>query len=147
MGNEQSAPTPRRPQNKLSKPRTNNNLTSNLLNIKTSNPTTRQNSVSTNASPTKTRYSVIPIEEFVREAGEKRKEETTQRKRMSIFRSKSAQEKPKLRLEVGVESSSVEPSPLEQPNPRWSRRPRERGTPVIFELTGDEPYSESPIEM
>jgi hypothetical protein len=147
MGNEQSAPTSRRAQNKLSKPRTNNNSTSNLLNVKTSNPTTRQNSVSTNASPTNIRYSVIPIDEFIRGAGEKRKEETTQRKRMSIFRSKSAQEKPKLRLDVGVKSSSVESSPLEQRNPRRSRQRRERGTPVIFELAGDEPDSESPVEM
>jgi hypothetical protein len=147
MGNEQSAPTPRRPPNKLSKPRTNKNSTSNLLSIKTSNPTTRQNSVSTNASPTRTRYSTIPVEVLAGEAAQKQKEDTTQRKRMSLFRSKSSQEKPKLQLEVGVEPSSVEPSPLEQPNPRWSRQPRERGTPAIFELAGDEPYSESPTEM
>jgi hypothetical protein len=147
MGNEQSAPMPRRPPNKLSKPRTNNNSTSNLLSTKTSNPTTRQNSFSTNnASPERTRYSVILVEEVAGEAGEKRKEETTQRKRMSLFRSKTSQDKPKLRLEVSVETHSAEPSPLDQPNPWWSRPPKERSTKRDFELAGDEPYYESPTE-
>jgi hypothetical protein len=135
MGNEQSAPLPRRPPNKLSKPRTNNNSALNLPNTKTSNPTTRQNSVSTNASP---RYSAIPIEALPREAGEKGKEETVPRKRLSLFRIKSSQDKPQLPVEIAAETHSAEPSLLDQPNLRWSKPPRERGTQRNFELAGDD---------
>lgn len=155
MGNEQSAPLPRRrPPNKLSKPRTNNTSTSNLLNLnpKPPIPTTRQNSVSTNSSPTKTRYSFTPIEGFAGEAGDRWRDDQpvqAQRKRMSLFRSKSSQEKPKLHLNTGLELGSPEPSPLsplDVPQPRWSSL-RERGAPIIFEMGAGENYNDSPVDM
>ncbi len=147
MGNEQSAPLPRRPPNKLSKPRTNNNSTSNLLSAKTSNPTTRQSSVSANVSSTRSRYSTILVEVVPGEAGENRNEETTQRKRMSLFRSKNSQDRLKLQLDVSVETHSAEPSLLDQPDPRWSGPSRERSSQRLFELAGEEPYLDSATEM
>lgn len=150
MGNEQSAPVSRRLPNKLSKPKTNNTSTSTLLNVnsKPSNPATRQNSVSTNSSPTKVRYSFTPIEGFAGEAADRWKDEPVQRKRMSLFRSKSSQAKPKLHLRTGFDPNSPEPSPispLDQPLPRWSSL-RDRGNPVSSEMSREDHY-ESPVEM
>lgn len=128
MGNEQSAPTPRRPTNKLSKPRTNNHSNANVPDRRASAPVSRRNSVyslSTNGSPTKTRDSTIPAE--LGETEPIRKEEKS-RKRMSLFRSKSA--KPQSRMpeeDTNVVKSIVEPDPFEPPSHRWSRDPRARG--------------------
>jgi hypothetical protein len=150
MGNEQSAPVSRRPPNKLSKPKTNNASNSNLLNLNTKPPnaTARQNSVSAGSSPTKVRYSFTPIEGFAGEAADRWKDEPVQRKRLSIFRSKSSQEKPKLHLTTAFDANSPEPSsvsPLDQPTPRWGSL-RERGTPILSDMAGEDHY-ESPVEM
>ena len=153
MGNEQSAPLGRRPQNKLSKPKTNGAI-SNLLSLNSnhSNPTTRQNSVST-ASISHTPYNFTPIEGFAGEAADRwRDDQPVQRKRMSLFRSKSSQDKPKLHLTTGLEPNSPDPSPLssldQPPLPRRSRGSslKERGSPVMFKLGGEEP-NESPVDM
>lgn len=156
MGNEQSAPLGRRSQNKLSKPKTNAS-TSNLLNLalnsKSSNPTTRQNSASDVSLSTNTRFNFTPIEGFAGEAGDKWKDDQpSHRKRMSLFRSKSSQDKPKLRLNTGPDPDSPDPSPLsplDQPLPRWSRGRSlsERSSPVLAKVGGEEPYSQSPIDM
>lgn len=142
MGNEQSVPAPRRPPNKLSKPRTNNNSSANLLSTKSA-PASRRNSVTTNNSPTKTRYSIVPVE-LPPEPVERKKEET-QKKRRSLFRSKSAQPKSQRHEpESDVGKESAEPSPIEQSH-RWSRQSRPRGDSVTFE-SGDEGF-EMPLEM
>ena len=155
MGNEQSAPVSRRPPNKLSKPKTNNASSSNLLSLNTKppnppnppNPTARRNSVSASSSPTKVRYSFTPIEGFAGEAAERWKDEPVQRKRLSLFRSKTSQEKPKLHLTTGFDANSPEPSPdspLDQPAPQWGSL-RERGTPILSDAAGEDHY-ESPVE-
>jgi hypothetical protein len=151
MGNEQSGPVSRRPPNKLSKPKTNNASSSNPLNLNTkppnSNPTPRRNSESASSSPTNVRYSFTPIEGFAGEAAERWKDEPVQRKRLSLFKSKSAQEKPKLHLTTGFDADSPVPSPvspLDQPTPRWGSL-RERGTPILSDTAGEDHY-ESPVE-
>lgn len=139
MGNEQSAPTPRkrleRPANKLSKPRTNNHSNANLLE-RYSVPPSRRNSVSTNGgSPIKNRDSVVPVDgDGLLEAVEERKERG-KFKRMSLFRSKSAkpQSQEEVRKEVEV---AVEPDPIEQQaSHRWSREPRVRTNSVTSQST------------
>lgn len=128
MGNEQSAPTPRRrPANKLSKPRTNNHSNANLLDRRASAPPSRRNSVSTNGSPTKNRDSAIP--DNVLEAIDGKKEEKS-RRRMSLFRSKSARPQSQTLDVSDVGRSSVEPSLVDEPTHRWSREPRVRGNSV-----------------
>lgn len=159
MGNEQSVPLGRRPPNRLSKPKTNNS-TSNLLSLglsnpKLSNPATRKNSVASNSSPTtKTPYNFVPIEGFAGEAGDRWRDAqpTQQRKRISLFRSKSSQDKPKLSLKTGLELNSPEPSPLSSidrpPLPTRWRSNSERGSPVTFETGGEETsYYEPPVDM
>jgi hypothetical protein len=149
MGNEQSAPAPRRPPNKLSKPRTNNNSTANLLDTKKPPIASRRNAVSTNASPTKERWSRSPGDVLAGEAVQV--EETKQRKRMSLFRSKSTQPQSKstigLGLDTGIASQFVEPSPVEQPVQRWSRLPRESGNSEGFDMHAEEAYREQPVQM
>ena len=151
MGNEQSAPVSRRPPNKLSKPKTNNASSSNLLilNAKPPNPspTARRNSESASSSPTKVKYSFTPIEGFAGEAAERWKDEPVQRKRLSLFRSKTSQEKPKLHLTTGFDADSPVPSPvspLDQPTSRWGSL-RERGTAILSDTAGEDHY-ESPVD-
>jgi hypothetical protein len=132
MGQEQSVPAPRRAQNKLSKPRTNSS--GNLISKIPGTPS-RQNSQSNNGSPTKSRQSLLfPAD--VSEAGEKKEEK--QRKRMSLFRSKSSQAKEKkfeLEVDTGVERVFVDPSPVERPVRRHSR-----ANSVTFEEQAEENY-------
>ncbi len=145
MGNEQSAPTPRRPANKLSKPRTNNHSNPNLLDRRASAPASRRNSISTNDSPIKTRDSAIPVDALGAEAVEGRKEQRT-RRRMSLFRSKSA--KPQSRQEeatIEQDRSSVEPSPIE-PTHRWSREPRVRGNSVATQSSVEPSLNDLPLK-
>lgn len=137
MGNEQSVPAPRRPQNRLSKPRTNNNSSANLLNTKSAPQSRRNSIISTSASPIKSRHSIVPVL-----APEEPKKEEKQKKRRSLFRSKSAQPKPQC-PEAGseVEDVSVEPPTIEAR--RWSRQPRARES-VAFESREE---AEAPLEM
>jgi len=83
----------------------------------------------------------VPPEAIMGEAVEERKEESTQpqRKRMSLFRSRSSQGKPspKLELEKGVETEFAEPSPVEQSIHRWSRMQRPNGAPATFERVAE----------
>ncbi|PVH71287.1 hypothetical protein DL98DRAFT_107068 [Cadophora sp. DSE1049] len=139
MGNEQSVPAPRRPPNKLSKPRTNNNSSANLLNTKSAPPSRRNSIISTSASPNKSRFSLVPG--LVPE-DEKKKEEK-QKKRRSLFRSKSAQPKSQYQdAESEVEDLPAEPKTID--SRRWSRQPRAR-EPATLE-SGDEGV-EAPLEM
>ncbi len=145
MGNEQSVPAPRRPPNKLSKPRTNNNSNANLLPTRASAPPSRRNSIATSVSPTKNRHSVVPPEVLIGEAVDKPKEEPL-KKRLSLFRSKSAQPKTtKHDADSEVDKGSVEPSPIEQSH-RWARQPVSRRNSVAFESSGDEAF-DKPVEM
>ncbi|CZT13771.1 hypothetical protein WAI453_011639 [Rhynchosporium graminicola] len=141
MGNEQSVPARRRGQNKLSKPRTNNNSSANLLSTKSA-PQTRRNSVaSISASPTKGRYSLLPVPVFVPEDNQKRDEKP--KKRLSLFRSKSAQPKGHNQdAEFKVEDFSSDAATCDPR--RWSKGFRGRES-MIFE-SGEE-VVESPLEM
>lgn len=134
MGQEQSAPAPRRGKasNKLSKPRTNSS--GNLISKVPGTPS-RQNSQSRNASPTKSRHSLLPADDVVGEAREKKEQKT--RKRMSLFRSRSSQAKSKSTLDfnTGVEREFVEPNPVERPVRRHSR-----ANSVTFEDTSEETF-------
>ncbi|KAE9365469.1 hypothetical protein N431DRAFT_473524 [Stipitochalara longipes BDJ] len=158
MGNEQSVPVGERSQNRLSKPKTNastSNLLSSTSNLRSliSNSTTRQKPVATDAASTsKASYNFTPIEGFAGEAGDRWKEEQpTPRKRMSLFRSKSSQDKPKLHLTTGTggEPNSREPSPLSAldlpPLPIWGSS-NGKNSPVVFTTGGEEPYYDSPVE-
>ncbi|KAG4444035.1 hypothetical protein IFR05_000495 [Cadophora sp. M221] len=138
MGNEQSVPAPRRPPNKLSKPRTNNNSSANLLNTKSAPQSRRNSIISTSASPIKSRHSIVPV--VPPEDGKKKEEK--QKKRRSLFRSKSAQPKNQYAdAESEVEDLQADPSTIE--SRRWSRQPRARESGA-FE-SGDE--MEAPLEM
>jgi len=132
MGQEQSVPAPRRAPNKLSKPRT--NTTGNLISKIPGTPS-RQNSQSNNASPTKSKQSLLfPAD--VGEAVEKKEEKP--RKRMSLFRSKSSQAKERqleLQLDTGVAREFVDPSPVERPVRRHSR-----ANSVTFEEQKEESF-------
>lgn len=158
MGNEQSVPVGERAQkNRLSKPKTNastSNLlssSSNLLSMISKPGTAKsQKSVATEASTNKAPYSFTPIEGFAGEAGDRWKEEQpAPRKRMSIFRSKSAQDKPKLRLATGLEGDSPDASPESAldppPLPIWGSF-RAKSSPVVFTTGGEEPFYDSPVE-
>ena len=146
MGNNQSAPAPRRPPNKLSKPRTNNNSSTNLLNSKAPQATSRRNSQTNNGAVANNRYSTLslPLDVVVGEVAEKPREEP-QRKRMSLFRSKSSQPKAQeLGIDTGIERTFVDPSPVDRPVQRWSRS--ERSNSVTFELSADEQFYDPPAE-
>ena len=141
MGNEQSVPAPRRPPNKLSKPRTNNHSSANLLNTKSA-PASRRNSITVHGPPTKSRYSVPPVE-LPPDTVDKK--EDAQKKRRSIFRSKSAQPRSRrLGAESNVEKGSAEPGHIEELR-RWSIQSRPRGQSLVFGSA--EEALESPIEM
>jgi hypothetical protein len=116
MGNEQSTPTPRGgPRHKLTKPRTNSSA--NASNVKGSAPPSRRNSQSNHVGISNNTYSTLSVDKVVREAGEKR-DESKQRKRMSIFRSKSSQPKVQ-QLDIGSAANInyLEQSPLDN----WTR--------------------------
>jgi hypothetical protein len=113
MGTEQSAPAPRGPRNKLSKPRTNSSA--NTANSKSPGPPSRRNSQLNDVSISNNRYSTMSLDVVIGEVGEKRIEEP-QRKRMSIFRSKSSQTKVQ-QLEI---NSAANIDYLESAD-RWSR--------------------------
>ena len=130
MGNGQSAEAPRRPPNKLSKPRTNS--TTNLLNLKTTGPPSRRNSKLNNGAHG---YSTVSVDLVGGEESERR--ESTQRKRMSMFRSKSAQPKSEpLQIDSGVYIDFLERSPVDN----WSTR----GS--ITHESPDQPYFAAPAE-
>jgi hypothetical protein len=103
---------PRRPPNRLSKPRTSSST--NLLNLKTTGPPSRPNSELDNGAK---RYSamsidVVPVEESANR-------EKTQKKRRSMFRSQSAQPKSApLHIDTGVNVDFLERSPIDT----WSIR-------------------------
>ncbi|KAG9233745.1 hypothetical protein BJ875DRAFT_511365 [Amylocarpus encephaloides] len=109
MGSEQSAPTPRRGQNKLSKPRTNSSA--NLLKDVPKIPS-RESSQNT-TSPRRSRYSLFS-DDSQRGHGDEGKE--TRRRRRSIFRSKSSQARNRvLEINSGVDTEFVNPSPVDKP--------------------------------
>ncbi|KAH6665178.1 hypothetical protein B0J14DRAFT_492552 [Halenospora varia] len=111
MGNEQSAPTPRRA-NKLSKPRTNSS--GNLLNTSPPGLQVRQESQSPASSPTKSRYSLVSVDG----SGDTENERDKKTKRRSLFRSRSSQTKTRARqleINTGINFEFVEPSPVEKP--------------------------------
>lgn len=114
MGNEQSAPAPRGPRNKLSKPRTNSSA--NTSNSKGSGVTSRRNSQSEHVEVPSNRYSTISVDAVVGEAGEKQRD--PQRKRTSMFRSRSTQPKTQ-QLDIG---SAANIDYIESPKEGWSRR-------------------------
>ncbi|KAJ5034944.1 uncharacterized protein L3040_008212 [Drepanopeziza brunnea f. sp. 'multigermtubi'] len=151
MGNEQSVPAPRRPANKLSKPRTNSNCSASLLNANLrgtkSAPATRRNSAATTSSaPAKTRYSFLPLPTELPPETVKIQEEQIQKKRRSLFRSRSLQPKSKKCGEASDEKEPVKPSAAEQSRShRWLRVSGRRGHPQAFE-SGDA-VSEASEEM
>ncbi|TVY56189.1 hypothetical protein LCER1_G002504 [Lachnellula cervina] len=129
MGQEQSAPAPRRATNKLSKPRTNSS--GNLISKIPGPPPSRQNSQSNNGSPAKSRNSLLLPDTIVGEVEEKK--EGKSRKRMSLFRSKSSRAQAKLKtleVDTGVEREFVDPSPVDRPVPV---RRNSRANSVTFE--------------
>ena len=133
MGNGQSVETPRRAPNRLSKPRTNNsNSTTNLLNLKSAGPPSRRDSELKNGA---SRYTAVPADAVVGEENERR--ESRQKKRMSMFRSKSAQPKAEpLQINTGVDIEFLERSPVDN----WSTR----GS--ITHESPDQPYFAAPEE-
>ena len=132
MGQEQSAPRPNRTRvpNKLSKPMTNS--TGKQIS-KTSGTPSRQNSQLNNASPIKSRLSLLLTDVTAGEAGEKKREKKGEkkdekkdgkpRKRLSLFRSKSSHSNSKSTVESDTvaEGESVDPSPVDRPVRRHSR--------------------------
>jgi len=136
MGNEQSAPAPRAPRNKLSKPRTNSSAnTSGSKSSGISKTQGRRNSQSDHVGISNNRYSTVSVDAVFGGAGEKRRDESTRRKRMSIFRLKSSQAKIQ-QLEVG---SGVSIDYLD-PEDRWSR-----SNSVTEDLRDQRHYS-APVE-
>ncbi|KAF4624785.1 hypothetical protein G7Y89_g13382 [Cudoniella acicularis] len=114
MGNEQSAPTPRRT-NKLSKPRTNSSGI--LLNAASPVLQNVLESQSNLSSPTKSKYSLPSVDGG--ETGDERQD--PRRKRRSFFRSRSSQSKARqLEIETGVKLELADPSPVERPIRRRS---------------------------
>ena len=108
MGNGQSAEAPRRPPNKLSKPKTNVTTTT-LLNLKTAGPPTHRNSQLNDGA---NKYSTVFIDAEAKEEHENR--ESKQKKRMSMFRSKSAQPKAEpLQINTGVDIEYLDRSPMD----------------------------------
>ena len=121
---------PRRPPNRLSKPRTNSSA--NILNLKTTGSLSRRNSELSNAAK---RYSTVSVDVVDAEEAETR--EPTQRKRMSLFRSKSMQPKSEpLQIDTGVDVEFLERSPIDN----WSTRGSN-----TYE-SPDQPYFAPPAE-
>ena len=112
MGNGQSVEAPRRPPNRLSKPRTNSST--NLLNMaKPSGPPSRRNSQLNDAK----RYSAMTADVVADEQIDERS--PRQKKRRSMFRSKSAQPKSEpLQIDTGVNIDFLDRSPVDN----WSTR-------------------------
>jgi hypothetical protein len=138
MGNEQSVQ--RKQPNKLSKPKTNNNSVPNLLTVKSA-PPTRRNSVSTNNDSSIISRDSRPLGESVGTG--RGREEPTKKKRLSLFRSRSA--KPKrtiVDLDIGIERTFLDPTPVELPSQRWSTQPagRGRGNSFMTDVSVDESY-------
>ena len=129
MGQEQSVPAPRRPPNRLSKPRTNSS-TANLLSR--SNLQLDAKDTQVNNGFASSRYSVLPVDQA---AGDRIKDEKQykQNKRRSLFRSKSSQEKEQLNLETEVESTFEDPSPLDRPLPRYQQQAWSRNNSITEE--------------
>jgi len=120
MGNTQSAPTPRRPPNKLSKPKTNSS-TPNLLSSKFSTALSRRNSQTSNVAALGSHYSKS-VDAVVGETTEKLTDESTSRKRMSLFRSMIPQGKAlPLDINSGVESEFVQSSLRDKPVQGWPK--------------------------
>ncbi|KAH8648322.1 hypothetical protein BGZ60DRAFT_534999 [Tricladium varicosporioides] len=137
MGNEQSAPAPRRT-NKLSKPRTNSS--GNLLNTTAPGLQVPQGLQSTASSPTKSRYSLVSIDG----SGDTENEWDKKTKRRSLFRSRSSQAQARARqLEIttGINFEFVEPSPVETPVERPMRR-RSLTTGGHADISADRSHSQ-----
>lgn len=125
MGNNQSAEAPRKPPNRLSKPRTNTSgsthgSTPSLLAPKLA-AASRRNSQTRHEPNPNDRYSraysvISPVEAIVDEAGEQRgRGVQTQWKRLSIFRSKSAQPTvPQLDIVSGVNIEYTDATPVDR---------------------------------
>lgn len=136
MGNGQSAEAPRRPPNKLSKPRTNSSMS--LLNSKSTGPPSRRDSHMTTAANRQGKISLVVVAE------EKEQRESKQKKRLSIFRSKSAQPtsqslqtKPEhSQIDTGVNIEPFERSSVDN----WSRR----GS--IIHESPDQPHLAPPVD-
>ncbi|KAK6579476.1 hypothetical protein PZA11_008051 [Diplocarpon coronariae] len=135
MGNDQSVPASRRAQNKLSKPKTNNNSGANLLYSKPAHDSHRELRV-VNGEPVESSYSLLPQPpSFLEDVQPAAEVEPTrlerQKRRMSLFRSKSVQPESK-KYTVGSEFERAVELPAEPS--RWSRvMPRTRGNSVVFE--------------
>ena len=106
MGNEQSTPAPRRPTNKLSKPKTNSST--NTPTTKTSQPPSRRNSLLGNVGRLSNKQSTLSVDAI---DGEERQQK--QRKRMSMFRSKTSQPA-QLEIKSGVEIDHIDQSPVKR---------------------------------
>ena len=122
MGNEQSVPEPRRPANKLSKPRTSSSVPPTSRAYAGIN---RRNSTLDNVGISSVQHSSLSVDAVAGEAGRGRTREVpTQRKRMSIFRSKSSQARSQLDITNGVHIDYLNESPVRSPVDgldRWSR--------------------------
>jgi len=120
MGNEQSAPAPRRPGNKLSKPKTNSSLPIRP----TPAAENRRSSVVNEVGISKIQYSSLSVDAVVSEAGGKG-DEPTKKKRMSIFRSRSSLARAsQLDIASGVNIEYLNESPTRSPavgTDEWSR--------------------------
>lgn len=142
------AKAPKTP-NKLTKPKTNSS-SANLLNLSVPSTPSRRNSQSQASSPAlfpsvtrppNKRFSTYSSVEAVVGAEETRKDEAPKpKKRTSIFRSKSSQQKSAKRLEVNadIEPESLGPSPVAE---RWSR-----SNSMTFEMPADEPSFSRPVD-
>jgi hypothetical protein len=155
MGNEQSAPVPapapapapapRRPQNKLSKPKTNNNSSANLLNTQSA-AQSRRNSVSTNnEASARYRVNVKALDEALGDAIEKQKKSGTQKKRLSLFRTRSDKTKPsQVELDFSIEKEFTGPQHVDRPSHRWSRALRRK--PLVVESFREVTHTEKTFE-
>ncbi|KAH8594066.1 hypothetical protein B0O99DRAFT_595778 [Bisporella sp. PMI_857] len=114
MGNEQSAPGPRRQANRLSKPRTHS--TAVPSNSRSPNPSSRRNSILQDVDNSN-RFSTLPVEEpRVKTVEEPKK------KRLSLFRSKSSQSKDsQLDIKNGVHIDYLGETPVRAVATNWSR--------------------------
>lgn len=140
MGQEHSVPAPRRVPNRLSKPKT--NTTGNMIS-KLPGPPSRQGSQSNNSSPVNTRHSFWYNEAVVGEAQKPKPEK--QRKRMSLFRSKSSQAKQQnLTVDIGIEREFVDPSPVEKPVPARRHSKSRPSSVATIEEHSHEFYSSRP---
>lgn len=119
MGQQQSAPAPRRSANRLSKPKTNTS-TSNLLS-KSNLQLDRRESQLHDVFVVNNRHSVVSIEAIEELEKPKTDKKVKQSKRRSLFRSKTAQE-PELEFPSTARSKEqvAEPLPTERSSHRFS---------------------------